>query len=124
MLKSAKEQITFISASIILTGFALAAIVNFTDPKTASRLTHVFFYLSLFLFILGVFTLIGLGLRLWLSDKIYVVNLAASFRQGLLLALLTTASFLLLAGRLLFWWVEAALILFFLCVEVFLNLKI
>lgn len=111
-------------ATVVLSAFCLFAILKFTDPYTASKLTLVFFYLSLFLFALAAFTILGLGIRQWLSPKIYVLNLSASFRQALLLALLAIISFLLLAGRLLFWWVELSIILFFLCIEIFLNLKI
>lgn len=124
MLKTAKQQVIFLGLTLILSAFCLFAIVKFTDPFTASKITLLFFYLSLFLFTLAAFTVLGLGIRQWLFPKIYVLNLNASFRQALLLASLAVISFLLLAGRLLFWWVELSLVLFFLCVEIFLNLKI
>lgn len=124
MFKTAAQQVVFIGISVILTAFSLAAILNFSDPDSASWMTLAFFYLSLFLFTLSLLTILGLGIRQWLSPKIYILNFNASFRQALLLAALVVISFILLAGRLLFWWVELSLILFFLCVEIFLNLKI
>src|SRR5581483_5485525 len=101
-----------------------ACILNFTDPRNSSFLTFAFFYASLFLFCLGAFTLIGLLLRQSFWPGVYLMNLGSSFRQALLLSLLITASFVLLSWRLLFWWVELSLILFFACIEGFLNLKI
>lgn len=124
MFKTAKQQVAFIAISVALTAFSLASIVNFTDPYAAPRLTLAFFYLSLMLFCLGLFTLIGLGFRQWLTPKIFVLNLSQSFRQALLLSFLVTISFVLLAAKLLFWWVEASLVLFFLSIEILLNLKI
>lgn len=110
--------------STFLSGFSLASIVSFTDPNNSSWVTFSFFYISLLIFCLGLFTLIGLGLRQKLFPGHYVLNLGNSFRQGFLIALLTVASFLLLSNHLLFWWVELSLILFLAAVEAFLNLKV
>lgn len=124
MFKTAKQQVGLIAVSILLAGFCLACIVNFTDPFYSSWITRLFFYISLFMLCLGVFTILGLGIRQWLWPKLYILNLSASFRQALLLSLLIVISFMLLASRLLFWWVELSIVLLFLCVEFFFNLKI
>ncbi len=124
MVSEPRQHLTLIIFSTILAGFSLASIINFTDPQSASWLTLSFFYFSLFLVSLGIFTLIGLGLRKKFWPGHYVANLSNSFRQALLLALLITASFFLLSKGLLFWWLEATLILFLVFVEAFLNLKI
>jgi len=119
-----KKQVSLIVFSTLLAAFSLASILNFTDPASAGAVTFVFFYLSLFLFTLGLLCLIGLGLRQWLAPGLYVVNFANSFRQAFLVALLLVASFWLLSLKLLFWWVELSLILFLSAVEAFLNLKV
>lgn len=124
MSSSPKQQVTLIAFSTLLAGFSLFSIVSFTDPQSSSWITFGFFYLSLLLLTLGIITLIGLGLRQWLKQNLYIVNLADSFRQGLLIAILVVISFLLLSNHLLFWWVELSLILFFAAIEAFLNLKI
>ena len=124
MLKSPKQQVALIGFSTLLAAFSLGSIITFTDPFTASWITLVFFYLSLFLATLGIFTLLGLGLRQILKQKVYVINLSNSFRQALLISLLIMVSFLLLSQQLLFWWVELSLILFLLFAEIFFNLKI
>lgn len=124
MSTNPKRQLTLIIFSTILAGFSLASIINFTDPATSSALTFGFFYVSLFLVVLGIFTLLGILVRQKLWPGMYVINLGNSFRQALLIAILILVSFILLSKRLLFWWVEASLILFLAFVEGFLNLKV
>ncbi len=123
MLKVPRQQVILISASTVLATFSLASIVNFTNPFESSWITILFFYLSLFIFCLGFFSLLGLGLRQWSRQGIYVTNLANSFRQATLISIFVTTSFLLLALNLSFWWVNTSLILFLLFIEIFLNLK-
>jgi len=124
MLRAPRQQIILIAISTIIAAFSLASIVNFTNPFEASWLTLLFFYLSLFLFSLGSLTLLGLTLRKWTRQGIYVNNLTNSFRQALLFSIFIVVSFLLMANGLFFWWVEVSLILFLLFVEIFLNLKV
>lgn len=124
MISNPKQQVSLISFSIVLAGFALGSIISFTDPASASLVIFGFFYASLFLLVLGLATLVGLGLRQWLWPGLYVVNLGNSFRQAFLIAVLIAVSFFLLSQRLLFWWVEGSLILFLAFVEAFLNLKV
>lgn len=124
MFKTPKQQVLFLLFSTILAAFSLGSILDFTDPATASPLTFIFLYASLFLMALGAFTVLGLALRQWLWPGLYVVNLSSSFRQAMLVAILVVVSFILLSKRLLFWWVEGSLILFLAFIEAFLNLKV
>ncbi|MBI5530130.1 MAG: hypothetical protein HY918_01375 [Candidatus Doudnabacteria bacterium] len=124
MSNKPKQHLFLIGFSTLLTAFSLASIINFTDPQTASFLTFSFFYISLFLMSLGLFTLIGLLIRQQINPGHYIANLSNSFRQALLLSLLITISMVLLSKQLLFWWIELTLILFFSFIEALLNLKI
>jgi hypothetical protein len=124
MQASPKQQVSLITFSTLLAAFSLASIVSFTDPNAASWVTLIFFYISLFLLTLGIFTLIGLTLRQWLHPGHYVANLGNSFRQAFLLSFLMGISAFLLSKSLLFWWVEGSLVLFFAAIEAFLNLKV
>lgn len=124
MINTLKIQVGLIFLSTCLALFALLSIINFTDPNASGALTFSFFYLSLFLVSLGIFTILGLLARQWLAPKLYIVNLSGSFRQALLVSLLVVISFVLRADGLLYWWVETSLILFLLFVEIFLNLKV
>lgn len=124
MPQNPKQQLTIIGFSTFLAAFSLASIVSFTDPFSSSFVTLGFFYVSLFIVSLGFFTIINLAIRQWLWPGHYVLNLGNSFRQSCLIALLIVVSFLLLSKHLMFWWVEGSLILFFIFLEAFLNLKV
>lgn len=124
MIKIPREHVTLILASTFLAAFSLAAIVRFTDPNTAGTSTLLFFYISLSIVMLGIFTILGLLLRQWQGRHMYLANLSTSFRQGLLISFLVCSSLILQAKGLLFWWVEGTLILFIIFLEIFLNLKV
>jgi hypothetical protein len=123
MFQNHKQQIYTILGATLISVFSLASVVVFTNPAEASAVTFGFFYLSIFLFSFGSFTLLGLGIRRWLAPKMFVHNFYTSLRQALLVALLIVISLLLLGQHLLFWWVQASLILFLLSVEFFMSLK-
>ncbi len=124
MAVNLKKQVSLLLTSTVLAAFSVTSIINFSDPYNSSWLTFGFFYLSLFLFCLGIFTLAGLGLRQALWPGLYVVNLGNAFRQSVLISILISVSFMLMSQDLLFWWVEASLILFLAAIEVFVNLKV
>ena len=124
MSSNPKKHVLLIAFSTALAGFSLGSIISFTEPQQASLITFIFFYLSLFLVTLGLFTLFGLAVRQFVWPGLYIVNLSNSFRQAVLIAILIVVSFILLSKGLLFWWVEASLILFLAALEGFLNLKV
>lgn len=123
MFQNHKHQIYSIIGATLLSAFSLVSVVLFTSPAEASAITFSFFYLSVFLFSFGTSTLLGLGIRRWLTPKMFVLNFYISLRQALLVALLLVISLLLLGEHLLFWWLEASLILLLLSVEFFMSLK-
>ncbi len=124
MIQSTKQILLF-TLSIILTAFSAGSIMSFTDPQSAGLVTFIFLYLSIFLSLLGCFTLLGLLLRKYIFKKnTYIINLANSFRQALLISILIIVSLVLSSKGLLYWWVEGSLILFLLSLETFLNLKL
>lgn len=122
MAETVKTHLWLIGAGTILSGFSLASIVAFTNPNSAGKITHFLFFLSLFLFALGLFSLIGIMVRQHLRSGLYILHLAVSFRQALLLSIFITISLLLSTAGLLFWWIETLLILFLIATEIFLNL--
>lgn len=124
MFQTAKKQIFLITFGSLLAGFSLASIIVFTDPYDAGSITHIFLYVSTFLLSLGFFTLLGLVIRHYTSHAVHMVNMGNSFRQAFLISTLICASLFLQSQDLLFWWVEASLILFFIAIEAFLNLKV
>lgn len=119
-----KQQVRLIIYSTVLSLFSLFSTINFTDPFSSGLLTHLFFYISLFVATLGFFTLSGLGIRQFLFPGHYFTNFKHSFRQGILLGALILIFLILLSKNLLFWWVGGSIILFLITVETFFNLKV
>lgn len=124
MLDKPKKQVQTLVLSSILAFISLIAIVFWTDPYEVGWFTKGFFYLSMFLFCLGSFTLLGLYFRQNFLNTLYVINLKHSIRQAILVSVLICVTFLLSSQGLAYWWVEASLILFLLFFEIFFNLKI
>ncbi len=103
--------LTGLVLATFLAGICLAAILVYFDPNSASALVLILFYLSLFIGITGLFTLIGLSIRR-ISQKRkfplplsrFLRQLEVSFRQGLLLSLVLISALILQSQRILAWW--------------------
>jgi hypothetical protein len=122
MLEKHRSHIPLIAIGTALCLCSLLSVIYLSDPYTDGVVAHLFFYLSLFLTIVGLVTGIGLALRKRFAKGLYFPNLAVSFRQAVLVGILVTSSLLLLSYGILFWWVELTLILFLVFFELFLNL--
>lgn len=121
MAENIKMHLALLVSGTLLSAFSVASIIFFSDPKTAGNFTHSFLYLSLFLFWLGLFTLIGILIRRRLNSGLYITSLKISTRQAFLISLLITVSLALKAQDLLFWWVEAGFVLLLIVIELFAN---
>lgn len=101
--------------------------LNYTGPGDGGFLTLFFFYTSLFLAIVGTFSVIGFLVRRALikNDEVVFRHVHRTFRQSVLLAGLIVVALLLLSMRLLTWWNSVILIIFFLFLEavIFTNRK-
>lgn len=110
-----------ISLGTILSLAALISVLWSVDPFTSGTLGHLFFYLTLFLTLCGIITIIGITLRKRFSPGMYTEQLRISARQAILLSLLIIALLILQVFGLLLWWVGLTLVLFIITVEIFLN---
>jgi hypothetical protein len=71
----------------------------------AGLLSLSLFYGSLFLSLVGTFSLLGFGVRvLARPEEVVIRHVRTSLRQGLLLALLVVAILVLQSYRYLYWW--------------------
>ena len=118
-----KKQITILTLSLGLALFSVFSILNFTDPYEASWLIFSFFYVSLFILCFSGFSLLALGIKRWLWPKIFITDFYTSVRHGALIAVFLTLSVALQLSNILFWWMELSLILFFIAIEIYINLK-
>ncbi len=97
-------------------------VLYMSDPFADGMMAYGFFYSSLFLSVVGLTTIVGLLVRQKIGKGLYINNLAVSFRQAILIAILVVGSLLLQSYDILFWWVELSFILFLVFFELFLNL--
>ena len=100
---------------------AFISVLLFIDPFAASPIQHIFFYITLFLACIGLFTLGGLSFRKRFAPGMFVEQLRISARQSILLAFMVISLLALQSFGLLYWWVGLTLILFIITVEIFLN---
>ncbi len=100
----------------IIWGFVLYSV----DPTTAGILGFVFFYLSLFLSLVGTMSVLGLLLRMKFGKEALVFKtVTTSFRQATLLGLLVIGSLILKSQRILTWWNIVFLVLALVIMEFF-----
>ncbi|MDD5341502.1 MAG: hypothetical protein PHC97_03670 [Patescibacteria group bacterium] len=99
---------------------ALQAVIYFFDPTSGGVMALFFFYLSLFLSLLGAFSILGLFFRLiFTHDHLVFKKVTASFRQGVWFSLLVVISLFLKHLEIFAWWNLALLILALALLELF-----
>jgi hypothetical protein len=90
--------------SALLSLAALALVVRYIDPTKAGIAGLVLFYGSVFLFLSAIFVLFFTWLRKSDSSENAQITLALSFRQGILMSLMTIGLLLFAQFRILLWW--------------------
>jgi len=113
----------YIWSLILSTFLALGAwvfVLFNIDPFDAGIVGQIFFYFSLWLFLLGVFVNILTWLRVrFLGGEQAVETMGLSFRQGFLLALLLITLLILWASGFFVWWVALLVTAGFFLAELF-----
>ena len=83
---------------------AFLAVIYFFDPRTGGILALSFFYASLFLSLIGTFSLLALIVRIiFTSDQLIFKKVVVSFRQGIWFAFLIVISLFLKSINLFTW---------------------
>ena len=121
MHNTIRTYLILISIGSILSLAGFISVLIAVDPFTSGLLGHIFFYLTLFLSLSGVITLIGLIIRKRFSPGIYSEQIRISSRQAILLSILILSLLILQTFGLLLWWVGITLILFIITLEIFFN---
>lgn len=84
---------------------ALGLVVFYLDPDSVGYSGLAIFYFILFFALSGIFNLFLLYIRRkTMKDEMHIANVALSFRQGILLALLAVGLLILQSFRMLVWW--------------------
>jgi hypothetical protein len=94
-----------------------------TSCIQVSKLGVIFFYLSLFFTLLGVFTLVGFFLRLNVQGDFFYDQMGVSLRQGFLLAFISIISLIFLFYGLLTWWAGILLLAIVLLIELYFTAR-
>lgn len=113
---------TFVIGAAVMAVAASAIwtlVFNFLDPDQAGTLGFLLFFLSLFVAIASIVSLIGFGLRrLIMAQQLAAYSVRTSLRQSIIVSAFLNALLLLQLLRLYRWWL--ALILLF--ISVFIEL--
>jgi hypothetical protein len=115
-----KSYLWGIRISTILSFVALVLVIFDIDPEKAGVAGQLFFYASALLFLSGFFVL----LFTWLKEKIEgEAHVGVSFRQGILMALLTIVLLIFQQNRILTWWDGALVVAAILLIELYFLTK-
>ncbi len=122
-----RQYLILMTIGTLLCWVAWIFIIFETSPYDASMLALLFFYFSLFLAIVGTFSVLGFLIRRRIikNDDIVFRHVRHTFRQSIIIASLIIITLILLSQNLLAWWNAGLLILLFLFIEgvVFTNRK-
>lgn len=90
------------------------------NPFTAPTWIVIVFYLTLFLFLVGIFAIVGFYFKVWASNReIIFSHLAPTLRQSALISLLIIGLIFLEQVKALNWWVAILLVAAVIMLELF-----
>lgn len=121
---SLKLYMILLSVGTALCWAAWLVVLFTMDPESAGGIALISFYVSLFLALIGTFTLGGFSLRALVGkNKLPFKFIGISVRQGALFAVLIIVSLMLQGADLFQWWSAIFLILALAVLEAFFLIK-
>lgn len=122
-----RQYLLMMSIGTIICWLIWVLVVSNIDPVETGLVGSIFFYVSLFLALIGTFSVIGFLIRKKIiKDEVVVFHhVRHTFRQGLLISLLILIALMMLQFKLLTWWTGVLIVLLFLVLEsiIFANRK-
>lgn len=114
-----KQYLAAMSLGTILCWVTWWLLISGTDPTVAPWFVFFFFYASLFLALLGTFTLLGFLWRISQQkhEEVLFRHVRKTFRQGVFFAFLVSMALYLKSNDLFNWWSTLLLILFLVTAE-------
>lgn len=114
-----KQYLSLMGLGTAMCWIAWVFILFNLDPAQAGWFGLSFFYISLFLGIVGIFSVIGFILknRKTTHEDIVFRQVKRTFKQGILFGVFVIATLLLLQFGLLFWWNAIILALLYILLE-------
>ncbi len=122
-MKLTKQLFSVFALTLMALGLFLAILFN-VNPDTTDLITQITFFISLFIFLSGLFTFIGFYLRVYLSNhEIIYANFPIALRQAILVSLLIVGLLALNALRVLNIWSGIIFVLILIIIELFFRSK-
>lgn len=114
-----KSYLFLMSVGTLMCWIAWLFVIFNIAPADAGPGGLIFFYVSLFLSILGTFSVLGFLIRkaILKDEEVVFRHVKHTFRQSILIGILTILALVLLSQGLLYWWNAAILIAFFFFIE-------
>lgn len=114
-----RQYLILMTIGTCLCWIAWFFVILYSSPTEGNLLGLVFFYLSLFLAVVGTFSVIGFLIRRRMikNDEIVFRHVRHTFRQSIIVALVIVIALILLSINYLTWWTGLLLALLFLFVE-------
>ncbi len=92
-----------LATSVAFMGWIM--VILYIDPSNSNYTGLILFYATLFLGLMGFFTLISFSLKRWISNnEIIFAFVASSFRQGFWIAVIVIGLLIMQGARILNWW--------------------
>jgi len=92
-----------IATSIAFMGWAL--VLMYIEPAGSGYMGLSLFYTTLFLGLMGFFTLLSFSLKRWINNnEVIFAYIASSFRQGFWMSIIIVGLLVMQGGRILSWW--------------------
>lgn len=112
-----KKYLILMSLATVVSLVILATVVFYLNPQEAGWWGLALFYVSLFLTLLGIFTLLGFILRVWLINVPVFQQVGVAFRQASWLAILVVFGLILQSYAWLNWWTMLLMVLLLSAIE-------
>lgn len=124
---SLRQYLMTMTVATILSWCVWVLIIFYFDPDTAGLIGFLFFYISLFLSIVGTVSIIGFIIKMKLirNDELIFRHIKRTFKQGFILSSFVIITLILLQKNLLTWWNFILLVMLYLFIEgiIFTNRK-
>lgn len=122
-MKLKKSLFSLFAVTLLAFGGWLTILFN-VDPAQADRFQFIALYASIFLFLTGILTFVGFGVRILLSNReVVYAHFAPSLRQGMLVAFALVGLLFLQSLRVLSVIDAGAFVLAILLIELFFRAK-
>lgn len=118
------RYISVIAIAGFISAFAWTLVIIKLSPYQAKGLALAFFFLTMFMTLSSLFTVVGFYFRVWLfKNEIFYKHINISLRQGVFLGLLAVFALVFQMIRVLNWWSGLLLIVIVVLLEFFFSMK-